>query len=115
MSSTAPPAHPILASTLYDIHIASSIEGTGRSDAEAPRKRRRLQTGFRALDREVLNGGLVYGEGGLVCLSVGAEEKGGGRGGGGSGGGRRVESRGEAGEDVGEEVGKLCCALCFVM
>lgn len=80
----APPAHPLLASTLHDIFI--------RDIPHPPYKRRKLATGFKALDREVLDGGLDYGEGGLVCFS-GSEET-----------GKSVRGGGEGG-NIGDEVG----------
>jgi len=115
-ASTAHPAHPILASTLYDIYLASSTPATTtdtnttHTEYEPPHKRRRLCTGLKVLDRDVLHGGLVYGEGGLVCLSVGAEGGGGAGGAGGGSSGGSGEKSGGVGEDVGEEVSVLCCA-----
>jgi hypothetical protein len=88
-----PPAQPILASTLYNIHT--------RTFSRPPNKRRKLATGFKALDREVLNGGFEYGEGGIVCFS--ASEDGGKSTAGGGG-----ANHGSMGEEVGD-VYEICC------
>jgi hypothetical protein len=89
-----PPAHPILASTLHDIHT--------RTLSRPPGKRRKLATGFKALDREVLVGGFDYGEGGLVCFS--ASEDGGKSKAGGGG-----ANNGSMGEEVGGACEMCCC------
>lgn len=77
-AAPAPPAQPILASTLYSLHLTRRsnainpipIDEIGNGESRPPRKRRKLATGFKKLDREVLEGGLEVGEGGVVCLSL---------------------------------------------
>ena len=70
----AQPAQPLLASTLFDLHNAKLARH--QSDATnqiatdggpSSRKRRKLETGWKSIDSEVLQGGLEYGEGGIVC------------------------------------------------
>lgn len=63
-------AAPILASTIYAAHF----DATGTEDGR-PVKRRRLNTGCSAAD-DALGDGLVYGDGGVCCISS-AEEDGG--------------------------------------
>lgn len=97
------PAQPLLASTLFHLHKTrqddNNVVHTSLSEANpVPRKRRKLETGWKEIDSEVLRGGLDYGEGGFVCLSAG-----------GSGGGS-----GDDGEGLGDEVSVVCCDVSRV-
>lgn len=85
---SAQPAHPLLASTLFDLHNAklarhqSNATNQITTDERLPsRKWRKLETGWKSIDGEVLQGGLAYGEGGIVCLSAGGSGANGGDGG----------------------------------
>jgi len=75
----AQPAQPLLASTLFNLHNARNNHCGGTKDQtppSAPRKRRKLETGWKGIDRDVLQGGLDYGEGGIVCLSASGGDEG---------------------------------------
>lgn len=70
------PAEPTLASTIYSASLSTSqlypedaTDDYESTDAQRKRKRRRVVgTGCKTLD-ETLRGGLVYGSGGLCCVS----------------------------------------------
>jgi len=96
----AQPAQPLLASTLSNLHKArrddnNDVHALLPENEPVPRKRRKLETGWKEVDGEVLRGGLDYGEGGIVCLSAG-----------GSGAGS-----GDDGEGLGDEVSVVWCGV----
>jgi len=111
----AQPAQPLLASTLFNLHKARqpdyypghATDQAPQSETQStPRKRRKLETGWKAVDGEVLQGGLDYGEGGIVCLSAGGSGAGNGNG----------EDGGVAGlgDEVSVSVNVSCGFWCFV-
>lgn len=67
---SAKPAEPILASIIYSqLYPENAADNYDSADAQRKRKRRRVVgTGCKTLD-ETLRGGLVYGAGGLCCVS----------------------------------------------